>query len=49
MDLRLDPKTMGGFITWTMTGFVAALIALFAAQFIPSLIPQRAISSKVGL
>lgn len=48
--MRLDPKTLGGFITWAWIGLAGAVLALLVAQFIPQIIPKSAISTgKPGI
>lgn len=47
--MRLDPKTLGGFMTWAWIGFSGALLALLIAQFVPQIIPARALTSKPGV
>jgi hypothetical protein len=42
-----DPKSVKGGIGWIGLGALAAMVALLAAQLVPSIIPARASQSNL--
>jgi hypothetical protein len=45
--MDMNPTSGKGFLTWAMTGFVGALVALLVGYFVPSIVPTKATASRL--
>lgn len=45
--MDMNPTSGKGFLSWAMTGFIGALVALLVGYFIPTLVPAKASASKL--
>jgi hypothetical protein len=45
--MEFNPKTANGFVSWTLLGIMAAIIALLIAYLIPGVIPPQAAKTRL--
>jgi hypothetical protein len=46
-NMDMNPTGGKGFLTWAITGFVGAMVALLVGYFLPSVVPTKASASRL--